>query len=129
MELVATIILALASVVLAVADGPISRRRERDKLPPTSPFLGGLAVAASAVAVLAAVISVLRAFDATAEPGDDLAIAVTFVAFVAFVGGFVPALVAVRPSNPQTWGTWAATLAFLASGVLLVVGARSDLVG
>lgn len=130
MTLVATIALALASVFLVLADGPISRRRDRDKIPPLSPVLSGLSAAASVVAIVAAAISIARAFDPAAQPGDDLAIAVTivaFVAFVAFVCGFAPALAAVRPRNPQTWGTGMTAIAFLASGAVLTIGAASDL--
>ncbi|OJU45590.1 MAG: hypothetical protein BGN98_00850 [Microbacterium sp. 69-7] len=127
MAFIATIVLALASVLLVFADGPISRRRDRDKISPLSPVLSGLSAAASVVALVAAAISIARAFGPAAQPGDDLAIAVTIVAFVAFVCGFAPALAAVRPRNRQTWGTWAATVAFLASGVVLTVGAASDL--
>lgn len=127
MTLIATIVLALASVLLVFADGPISRRRDRDKIPPLSAVLSGLSAAASVVAVVAAAISIARAFDPAAQPGDHLAIAVTIVAIIAFVCGFAPALAAVRPRNRQTWGTWATTVAFLASGAVLTVGAASDL--
>lgn len=127
MAFIATIVLALASVLLVFADGPISRRRDRDKIPPLSPVLSGLSAAASVVAIVGAAISIARAFDPAAQPGDDLAIAVTLVAFVAFVCGFAPALAAVRPRNPQTWGTWMTTIAFLASGAVLTMGAASDL--
>lgn len=127
MAFLATLTLAFASVFLVLADGPISRRRDRDKIPPLSPVLSGLSAAASVVAVVAAVISIARAFDPAAQHVDDLAIAVTIVALVAFVCGFAPALAAVRPRNRQAWGTWATTVAFLASGVILMVGAASDL--
>lgn len=127
MAFLATLTLALASVFLVFVDGPISRRRDRDKIPPLSPVLSGLSAVASVVAIVAALISIARAFDPAARPGDDLAIAVTIVAFVAFVCGFAPALAAVRPRNPQTWGTWMTTIAFLASGVVLTIAAASDL--